>query len=173
MNQGEYTLLGKVLKPHGIKGELILKREELAFNYLIPEFIFIEINGLYVPYYVVSYSDNGSGHDIINLEDLLSKDDANLVAGAQVFIPTTEDILKNPNTASPQNLISFEVVDLNEGFIGTVVSIIETKGQNILQIEKDDTEVLIPHTREIVTNINYDTKVINIEAPEGLIGLYL
>ncbi|MCH7535289.1 MAG: 16S rRNA processing protein RimM [Bacteroidetes bacterium] len=173
MSKETYTLLGRFSKSHGLKGEIILKREELAINYPIPEFLFIEINGLHVPYYVDSHSERNSGIDIIKLEDLTSIDDANLLLGAKVYIPTIPELQNNQTELSPLNLVSFEVVDEKEGLVGKVSSIIETKGQSILQIENNQKEILIPYTKQIITNVNSEDKIIEINAPEGLIGLYL
>ncbi|NQY66621.1 MAG: 16S rRNA processing protein RimM [Flavobacteriales bacterium] len=173
MSKEDYSLLGRFAKTHGIKGEIVLKRDDLAFDFSVPDFIYIEINGLYVPYCISTILSKDKGFDIIQLEDLETIDDANLLLGANIFIPTTDELATSYDDSNPKSLITFEVIDEREGFIGNVSSILETKGQNILQIEFEGKEILIPHTEEIVTNIDRKNKRIDIEAPEGLIGLYI
>ena len=57
--------------------------------------------------------------------------------------------------------------------VGKVKEIIEYPTQSLIQIIKDDKEILIPIHEDIVKNVDREGKKICIKAPSGLIDMYL
>ena len=67
----------------------------------------------------------------------------------------------------------FKVVDAQHGEIGKIASIIEYPAQPLFQIMQDGTEILIPVIDQVIKKVYREEKTIFIEAPNGLIDLYL
>jgi len=72
-----------------------------------------------------------------------------------------------------KQLIGFGVTDLKHGYIGQITQLLELRGHSLLQIDSDGKEVLIPYRDEIILSVDELRKTLHIEAPEGLIELYL
>jgi 16S rRNA processing protein RimM len=70
-------------------------------------------------------------------------------------------------------IVGFTVVDTEKGELGPVTEVLEYPTQAILQVMKDKKEVLIPILEQVIQNVDRDTKVLTITAPEGLIDMYL
>ena len=70
-------------------------------------------------------------------------------------------------------MTGFKVVDAQHGEIGKIASIIEYPAQPLFQIMQDGTEILIPVIDQVIKKVDREEKTIFIEAPNGLIDLYL
>ena len=70
-------------------------------------------------------------------------------------------------------VIGFSVVDKEKGNIGICKEFIDISRQLIMQVEFEDKEILIPAVDEILKELDREKKIIYIEAPEGLIDIYL
>ncbi|HAH60328.1 MAG TPA: 16S rRNA processing protein RimM, partial [Bacteroidales bacterium] len=67
----------------------------------------------------------------------------------------------------------YQVIDLNFGETGRVEEVLEYPHQAILRILRGKKEILIPITDEIITAVDRENKIIHVNAPEGLIAMYL
>jgi len=67
-----------------------------------------------------------------------------------------------------QQLIGSEVFLKSGGLVGVVDEIIKLPSQDLLSVNKDGKEVLIPMVKQIIVSIDIKTKKIVVDPPEGL-----
>lgn len=67
-----------------------------------------------------------------------------------------------------QQLIGSEVFLKSGGLVGVVDEIFKLPGQDLLSVNKDGKEVLIPMVKQIIVSIDIKTKKIVVDPPEGL-----
>jgi 16S rRNA processing protein RimM len=67
-----------------------------------------------------------------------------------------------------QQLIGSEVFLKSGGLVGVVDEIVKLPGQDLLSVNKDGKEVLIPMVKQIIVSIDIKTKKIVVDPPEGL-----
>ena len=72
-----------------------------------------------------------------------------------------------------QQLIGCEVLLENSDLVGKVIEIIKLPGQDLLSIERNGKEVLVPMVAAIVISIDVEKKKIVINPPEGLLDVAL
>jgi 16S rRNA processing protein RimM len=66
------------------------------------------------------------------------------------------------------------VTDIRIGEVGIVSNVVDIKSNPLLVvISNDKKEILIPIFEGLVKKVNRKSKILLIEAPEGLIELYL
>ena len=70
-------------------------------------------------------------------------------------------------------VINFKVIDKEKGFIGNIVSIIDNPNNPLFLIMFEGKEILIPLNDKFIQKVDRDNQTIEIEAPEGLIDIYL
>ena len=70
-------------------------------------------------------------------------------------------------------IVGFEVIDTSTGKVGEVLSVYEGTGQDLIAVDYNGDEVLIPITDHIVTQVDKSKKVITVNLPEGLIDVYI
>ena len=70
-------------------------------------------------------------------------------------------------------VIGFTIEDASFGTVGKIVSVNDTTAQPLFEVERGPIEILIPMNDDIIKKVDREHKKIHIEAPEGLIDLYL
>ena len=174
MNKDECFKLGYVIKRHGFKGELSIKFDSKTPDYYKEiESIFIKINEQLIPFFIERLRINNKGIATIKLEDVNNDNDTEQLLRKSVYLPLNM-LREDTSFAGGLNeLIGFTVVDKTHGNIGILANVIDQTAQVILQIDNNGTDILIPAVDYFLKNINIKTKTIELEAPEGLIELYL
>ena len=172
MTQEECYQLGKITKPFGYKGQMVFFLDvDTPEDYEGLDAVFVEVKGSLVPYFIKEMSINGN-KAIVTFEDLKA-DEAQALAGCKLFLPLNMLPKLDGNRFYFHEIIGWRVVDAEKGDIGTIASVIDYPAQALFQIMKNDKEILIPVIDEVIKNVNREEKTIYIEAPNGLIDLYL
>lgn len=165
--------LGKILRSHGLKGELVCSLDtDVPEAYAKLKGFFLEINHTLLPYFVKSIKINGN-EALISLEDVTTSEQANRLKGADIYLP----LEKLPKIAKDEfywhDLLGAELIDEELGLLGTIDDVIETSGHNLLSFNYQGKEVLFPFVKEFVKDFDLKTKKVEIKLPEGLLDIYL
>lgn len=163
---------GFVLRPHGIKGSILLGlKVEDSKAYAELGALFIEIRHNLVPYIIEEISIKGN-KAYVKLEGVDTPEQAEELKNKQIWLPL--DAMPESDRVSPERLIGFEVHDKNVGPIGTLEEVGGSKMQKVLSIQHPSgNEILLPYTPEFLTEVNIDEAIIYVTCPDGLIDLYL
>ena len=167
--------LGFLYKAYGIKGELIVRTDlNLSENTINKwESIFIEINGILVPFFIEQISRRTDIELQIKLEDIDDEIQAKTYIGNSIFIEKDNLQIEVEDEAFSQ-WVSFQIVDEQGIFIGQIVKLIEYPSQSMLLINtKEQDEILIPAIEEWIISVDSDKKEIVMNLPTGLIDLNL
>ena len=172
MTKEECYQLGKITKPFGFKGQVIMFLDvDCPEDYAELDSAFVEVKGNLVPYFFKLENINGN-KAVATFEDL-TPEEAQALVGHELYLPL--DLL--PKLTGNQFYfhegIGFNVIDDEHGDIGTIKSIIEYPAQPLFQIMKDEAEILIPMIDPVIKEVDRENKRIFISAPTGLIDLYL
>ena len=135
--------------------------------------IFIEIDGGLVPFFVKNIRPKNHDNCLVVLEDYDTPDKAERLVGNKVFLSDDQQAEQSDDQFFANEIIGYEVIDEVHGAIGIIEHIIENTQQEILQIRFNKKEILIPLVEQIFTKISRKQKKLYVNAPEGLIDLYL
>jgi 16S rRNA processing protein RimM len=172
MTKEECYQLGKITKPWGIKGQVVFFLDvDCPNDYAELDSAFVEVKGNLVPYFFQVENINGN-KAVITFEDLTPEESLALV-GCDLYLPL--DLL--PKLTGNQfyfhEVKDFRVVDESYGDIGVIQTVIEYPAQPLFQIMKGDKEILVPVIDPVIKKVDRENKTIYIDAPNGLIDLYL
>ncbi|KMQ62372.1 ribosome maturation factor RimM [Chryseobacterium sp. BLS98] len=173
MRKEDCYLLGKITRRHGLAGNVILKLDtdqpEL-YNKL--ESIFVEINGLLVPFFIAKTS--WSKNDALNIAFKNSSEalvDQSL--GKSVYLP----LASLPKLSGKQfyyhEIIGFDILDENGKECGVIRSVNDQTAQNYFVTNLDGKEVVIPIIKDWILEVNREERFIKMQLPEGLIDVFL
>ena len=70
-------------------------------------------------------------------------------------------------------IVGFTMIDAVHGDIGIVQSVNDTTAQALFEVQKEDKQLLIPVSDDIITKVDRANKSIFVKTPEGLVDLYL
>jgi len=168
MKKEDCFFLGYISRKHGYKGDVNIKLETPA-KYRELAHMFIELNGILVPFFIDSFRLKKENIALVKFEGIDSEEDTKSIIGKEVFLPL-EFIVENQQKELAI-LIGYEVIDSKHGKIGKVTDILNNTAQELFQISNEDQKFLIPITEEFIQKIESNT--IYLESPEGLIELFL
>lgn len=107
------------------------------------------------------------------LEGIDTREDAEALRGNTIFIHET-DLPKLPEGRFYYfEVIGFQILDEEQGELGTVEDILEMPAQDVLVMLYKDKKVMIPMVDEVVLRADKIQKVVHTHLPEGLVDLYL
>jgi 16S rRNA processing protein RimM len=164
--------LGYVLKTHGLKGELVAVIDaDNPQEYSEMESVFVEVNKKLVPFFIDRIQLNGS-KAIIKLEEVDAIEQAKEFKGARIFLPL-EVLPELEEGYYYHELIGFKVIDSKEGELGEISGVFDSGSQDLIAMQYQEKEVLIPLTDEVVTSVDKSSKTIFTTLPDGLLDIYL
>ena len=174
MHKEACFFLGRIVKKHGFKGALTIKLDtDEPEKYEELESVFVEIDKQLVPFFIRTAQLLPKGVLRVHFEGIDSEEEANRLMGSGLYLPLEFLPPLGGNRFYYHEIIGFQLIDTHYGPSGTITQIIDHTAQPLIQAEKEGKEVLIPMNDDIIKEVNRGEKTILIEAPEGLIDLYL
>jgi 16S rRNA processing protein RimM len=158
--------LGKITRTHGYHGIVVLVSEQMLDDDIEHlEEVFVMLDGLQVPFPVkeLTLLTDTSAH--LQLEFVGTLEEALGLVGCELsanVIPHKREV-----EAGLEQWIGFAVHDAKHGDAGIIQEIEDYNGNIVLQVMDGDRETLISLYPELVTNVDYQAKILYIAAPDG------
>jgi len=156
--------IGKVLKSNGTDGELLISFLDVSPEDIdLQEPVFIEFDGLPVPFYFDSFTRRGTQRALVRLTGVRSLKDADELAGAAVYADYFEE-------EDGEDLNGWTVLDQDGKPVGTVSDYEDIPGNTCLWVRRPDgTEVLLPCHEDLVIGLEPDSTTLRLHIPDGLL----
>lgn len=173
VNQPTYLILGEILRPHGVRGEL---RMRILTDYpdRIPqlEHIYLGANpeDRRAKKYAVEHMRMHKGYGLLKLTTIPDRDAADRLRGLFVMVSLKDAIPLEDDEIYLFQLINMAVQTESGELLGIITDVLET-GANDVYIVHGDLygEILIPVTDETILDTNTDTGMMTVKLPEGLL----
>ncbi|MFV0531765.1 MAG: ribosome maturation factor RimM [Flavobacteriales bacterium] len=171
MQKKDCFSLGKIIKKHGYKGEVVIKLDtdepELYKNL---ESAFITFNGMLVPFFFKKCVQQHNTNLRVTFEDL-SLEQIEQLIGKEVFLPLHFLPKLADNQFYYHEIIGFKIMDEKYGFVGIVKRVNDKVLQPLFEIEKEKKKILIPVHDHFIKKIDKPNHTIHVITPEGLLDL--
>ncbi|HXN06742.1 MAG TPA: ribosome maturation factor RimM [Nitrospiria bacterium] len=165
----EWIVIGRILKPRGLKGELKVHLLTDFPERFSPGKIVVLKEDPPVPYRIEESAIQGETA-FIKLEGIATVDVAEALAGKEFIIPIDELAPLEKGVYYPFQLIGFNAYTEEGKFIGVLTEIYPGGAHDLYEIREGKKEFLVPGTREFIREINLPERKIVIHAREGLLG---
>ena len=158
--------IAQILKSNGRDGELLLGFVGIAPEDIdTQEPVFIEFDGLPVPFYFESFSQRGNTRALVRLTGVHNLTDADELAGAVLY--AEDDLYEDED----EDLTGWTVLDADGNRVGTVSAHEDIPGNPCIWVETGHGEVLVPLHEELVLDVDETAQALRMEIPEGLLNL--
>ncbi len=167
-----FVHVGFIGRVHGLDGTMVMqcdfpiKRNEI-------QVLFIEINGLKVPYKVNDITRYKDDKVFLKLKNVDNKNNTCSILMNNVFL---YDVDVNTITDFPEyihSIIGYSVIDDKKNFTGTISNIEKHLSQYFIQIRTlDGNEKCLHYTSAFVTDINDAEKRVVVKIPHEHINIY-
>lgn len=164
--------IGKLGKPHGVKGEITFMFEDDVFDRVDADFLALDIDGILVPFFMEEYRFRSNESALVKFCDVDTQERARQLTGCNVYFPRymaddrTEDI-------SWAAIVNFEIVDSeSDKVVGEILSVDDSTLNILFEVRTSDGKVLlIPASEELIRNVDTKKRQISVELPQGILDL--
>jgi len=173
MKKEDCYLLGKITRKHGLQGNVILKLDtDQPELYAKLDSIFVEINGLLVPFFIEKRS--WSKLDALNiLFKNATEQMADQTIGKAVYLPLATLPKLSGKKFYYHEVKGFSIVDSQGVHCGTIESVNDQTAQHYFILKLNTKDVIIPIIKDWILEVNREEKTIKMELPEGLLDVFL
>lgn len=173
IRQEEVYRIGKIGKPHGVKGELTLFFDDDVFDRVDADYLVLCIDGILVPFYMEEWRFKSGETALVKFEDIDSKEAASELVGCEVFFPKHLSD-RADDELTWDELRGFSIADANRGnaTVGKMVAVDDSTVNVLFEVETEDGSiVLVPANDDIIENVDAGKKIITARLPEGLVNI--
>lgn len=173
MDKENCYLLGYVVRTHGLKGEISIYLDvDSPEDYDELDSVFVETKGQLIPYIVTRINIQQKGKAIVRLETIDHIDQAQALVGASLYLP--EDALDELEEGEfyYHQITGYTVVDSKLGRLGPVKTVYTPNAQDLIAMDFEGNEILIPVVDDIVDKADHDAREILVNLPDGLLDIY-
>ena len=158
--------IAQVLKSNGTDGELLISFFDVAPEDIdLQEPVFIEFDGLPVPFYFESFTQRGTNRALVRLTGVHSLKDADELTGASVYA----DYFEEEDT---EDLTGWTVRTPDGVLVGEVTDYEDIPGNTCLWVRRpDNSEVLLPFHEDLVRSLDEKTGTLVLSIPDGILDL--
>ena len=166
------ALVGRIARPHGIRGQVILNAEtDFPDERFQPgSELFVDRHGDVEALRLTTVRFH-NGRPIVGVSGIESIDEAQELAGLELRVPAESLVQLPAGTFYRHDLVGCRVETSTGSVVGIVKEVDGTVTASRLVVMSDRDEILIPFVSEICRDIDAEGKRIVIEPPEGLLEL--
>ena len=166
------VVVGRIAKAHGIRGELAVdvRTDSPDERFKIGAAVTTKLRDGSKRELTIAAAREHSGRLLVRFEEVVTRDVAETLRGALLLADT--DTL--PPTEDPDEFYDHELAglraELTDGtVVGKVVEIVHSPAGELLELDVDGREVLVPFVRAIVPTVDVEGGRVVLDPPEGLL----
>jgi 16S rRNA processing protein RimM len=164
----EYLDVGLIVRPHGIRGELVLQPFSELIQILKPS-IQIHLGAERTAAIIRGIRPHHSRY-LLSIEGCEDRDTAEKLRGEVVCIRFAEAKPLSDGVYYHWQILDMQVFTTEGDFLGTIVEILET-GANDVYVIRDEQgdEILLPAIEDVVVEVDLETSKLIVNIPPGLL----
>ena len=159
----EYLRIGKIVRPHGIKGAVKLETltsDNSRFDTL--SCAFIEENGTYreVKVVPVSHTDISA---IVYIDGVTDRNSSEALRGKFLCVDRAHAAQLPEGRYFIDDLIGCEVYDSDGEYLGQLRDVMVRPANDVYEIKKDKSTLLVPALKKLLTSVDVTEKKIVLD----------
>ncbi|WP_033295409.1 ribosome maturation factor RimM [Amycolatopsis jejuensis] len=166
------VVVGRIAKAHGIRGELAVdvRTDSPQERFAVGAAVTTKLRDGSKRDLTIAAAREHSGRLLVRFEQVLTRDVAETLRGALLLADT--DTL--PPTGDPDEFYDHELAGLRAeladgSLVGTVVEVVHSPAGELLSLDVDGREVLVPFVLAIVPTVDLAGGRVVLDPPEGLL----
>ena len=175
MLKSSLMTLGKIVKPHGLQGELCVTHyTDSPFLFEDLQRLFLRLPGGRPRRYTVTGVRYNRDRPLISFREIQGRDQAERLRGAEVLARRRDLPDEDPEAFMIADLQGLQIYRDDGLFLGDLREVQSHAGQEIWVIaHPEGNEILFPAVDPFVLEIDLQAGLARIDPPPGLLDLYL
>lgn len=172
IRQEDVYRIGRLGKPHGVKGEVSLQFSDDVFDRVDADYLVLEIDGILVPFFMEEYRFRSGEIALIKFEGIDSEDRARELTGCSVYFPR-EHADTDDDHLTWAELVGYRIIDAaTRQTVGTIAAVDDTTINTLFELTTaDGNSLLIPVGDDFIVDVDKQARAITMDIPEGLLDL--
>ena len=175
ITRDELIAIGHYNKTHGVAGEIsasvdvdidVLDRLSCLVS---------EMDGIFVPFFVNSCRPKSSETVLLTIDGIGNEQEAARLVNHDIFaLKRDYGAVSEEEEADGYPLdffIGFELRDSEGSRVGEIIDVDEQTENAIFIVSRDDAELMVPATDDLIVEFDVDSRVMVMDLPEGLLDL--
>ena len=151
--------IAKILKSNGTDGGLLIGVRDIEVGQIdLQEPVFIEFDGLPVPFFIQDIQQRGTSKAIIHLNDIVNLEDAEEVVGRPIFIEGEWE------EEEEMDFTGWTLLNRGER-VGVVTGMEPIPGNLCLYVG----DALVPLHEDLILSADPASRTLDLDLPEGLL----
>ena len=171
IRQEEVFKIGKIGKPHGVKGEVAFRFSDDVFDRVDADYLILEVDGILVPFFFEEYRFRSEEVALVKFSDIDTVERASELTGCDVYFPLNLAPVDDDELTWNQ-IVGYDLVDVdsdgNEHVVGGIADVDESTENVLLSL---DNGLLVPAAYELIVDIDHSRQCLLMNLPEGLLNL--
>ncbi len=159
----EYLLIGQVLRPQGIRGQVKVRPDtDDPGRFEELEFVYLKKNNEYVRAAVedVSVRDDGV---YLRLDGAKDRDEAEKQRGLMLYVDRAHAVQLSEDETFICDLIGCQAVDTKGNELGKVTDVLQPGGNDVYVIKTPKGEMLLPALKHVIPTVDVKNGVIVVD----------
>lgn len=164
--------IGRIGKPHGVKGETTLRLCDDVFGRTDAGFLVLEIEGILVPFFIEEYRFRSDSVALVKFFDVDTQEQASALTGCDVFF-MRKFADNGKEGITPAQIVGFRLTDTCSGnVVGTVTRVDDSTMNTLFEVLTSGGEhILIPASEELIEETDWEGQEIRMAVPDGILDL--
>ena len=165
----QYVAVGRVIGARGLKGEIKVKNiSNVSGRFKFLDFVSLEFKNGDIESYEVEYSKINGQTVIMKFAGIDDRDDADTLSGAYINVSLDNVAPLEDDSYYIFDLEGMDVFDSENKNIGSVKRVDVLSANDLIYVENESEEIIIPAIKKFITAIDTDAKKMTVNLPEGL-----
>lgn len=169
----EYLLIGEILRPHGVNGEVrmrVLTHYPERLSQLETVYLARDPEATRVSPYEVQHVRMHQGYALLTFKGVNDRDQADLLRQLCVMVAMGDAVPLEEGEFYLYELIGLDVKLENGESLGKISEVLETGANDVYIVQSPQYgEVLIPATEQTVLQIDRESGSMTVKLPDGLL----
>jgi 16S rRNA processing protein RimM len=170
INRNEIFPIGKIEKTHGLNGELAFSFTTDVFDTAGADFFVLEMEGIFVPFFIESYRFKSDTTGLIKFDDINSEEKARELSSHEIYLPIRFLSEMDESEIGLEYFIGFSLME-SDRLIGIITGVDESTDNALFIVEQNNDEILIPVVDEYISEIDHENRILHVDLPLGLLDL--
>ncbi|HEY84472.1 MAG TPA: 16S rRNA processing protein RimM [Chloroflexi bacterium] len=167
-SEPDFLVIGKIIKPHGIKGEVSVKvLTDFSERFDELEYISLGDDNSQAEY-TVKATRWHKERVLMTFAEIPDRAAAETLRGLYLKIPIEEAMPLEPGAYYHYQLINLNVVTDTGEHLGRIAEIIETGANDVYVVQGEKGEILLPVIKEVILSIDLEARLVTAHLLEGL-----
>lgn len=176
IHKGELEYIGRLVKPHGIKGEIAATIDIDGLDVASLSCLVVYVDGIAVPFFADAIRQRGAASVLIKFDGVDDEHSAAELCNADLYALRTDlpdDIVATDDSGFyASDLIGFTVRNADGSLLGTVDDVDDSTANVLFIISTPSgSTVYLPVADEFIIDIDPDSRTLNVDAPESILNL--